>query len=81
MSRLAREASRGDGKDDAFPGPSQPGKAAGSVIDHPGGMSFDNAFVTPTYYVIAVEHELLARRSQRGAAPRLGRTRRRRRSS
>jgi hypothetical protein len=41
-------------------------------------MSFDNAFFTPTYYVIAVEHELAARRSQRGVAPRRGRSRRRR---
>jgi len=41
-------------------------------------MSFDNAFFTPTYYVIAVEHELLARRSRLGAAPRRGRPRRRR---
>jgi hypothetical protein len=41
-------------------------------------MSFDNAFFTPTYYVIAIEHELLARRSRRGAAPRRGRVRRRR---
>jgi hypothetical protein len=54
------------------------GKAAGSVVGHAGDMSFDNAFFTPTYYVIAIEHELLARRSRRGAAPRRGRVRRRR---
>jgi hypothetical protein len=38
-------------------------------------MSFDNAFYTPTYYVIAVEHELRVRSSQRGEAPRRGRRR------
>jgi hypothetical protein len=47
-------------------------------MDHAGDMSFDNAFFTPTYYVIAVEHELLARRSRRGAEPSRGRSRRRR---
>jgi hypothetical protein len=41
-------------------------------------MSFDNAFFTPTYYVIAIEHELLVRSSRRGATPRRGRSRRRR---
>jgi hypothetical protein len=41
-------------------------------------MSFDNAFFTPTYYVIAVEHELLVRRSRLADAPRRGRPRRRR---
>jgi hypothetical protein len=39
-------------------------------------MSFDNAFFTPTYYVIAVEHDLRVRNSQRGTAPRRARRRR-----
>jgi hypothetical protein len=33
-------------------------------------MSFDNAFFTPTYYVITAEHELRVRTSDRGDAPR-----------
>jgi len=49
-------------------------------MDHAREMSFDNAFFTPTYYVIAIEHELLVRNSRRGAAPRRSRARRRRSS-
>jgi hypothetical protein len=41
-------------------------------------MSFDNALFTPTYYVIAIEHQLRVRSAQRGAAPRRGRRSRRR---
>jgi hypothetical protein len=40
-------------------------------------MSFDNAFFTPTFYVIAAEHELRIAVARRGATP--GRSRRRRR--
>jgi hypothetical protein len=88
---LAERASRGDGKEAAFPDPSPhlsrtlswvladggPGKAAGSTEDHAAGMSFDNAFFTPTFYVITAEHELRVRNAQRGSAPRRGRKRRR----
>jgi len=40
-------------------------------------MSFENAFFTPTFYVITAEHELRVRNAQRGSAPRRGRKRRR----
>jgi hypothetical protein len=33
-------------------------------------MSFDNAFFTPTYYLIAAEHQLRVRTAQSGQAPR-----------
>jgi nitroimidazol reductase NimA-like FMN-containing flavoprotein (pyridoxamine 5'-phosphate oxidase superfamily) len=54
------------------------GKAAGSVVAHDLGMSFDNAYATPTYYVIAAEHDLRVHRAQRGESPRRGRRIRRR---
>ena len=54
------------------------GKGAGSVVVHAVGMSFDNAYLTPTYYVIAAEHDLRVRRAQRGQSPRRGRRTRRR---
>jgi hypothetical protein len=54
------------------------GKAAGSVGDHAVRMSFDNAYFTPTYYVISAEHDLRVRKSERGDAPRRGRRVRRR---
>jgi hypothetical protein len=41
-------------------------------------MSFDNSYFTPTYYVIAAEHDLRVRRAQRGESPRRGRRIRRR---
>jgi hypothetical protein len=41
-------------------------------------MSFDNAFFTSTYYVIAAEHQLRVRTAQRGVAPHRGRRSRRR---
>jgi len=41
-------------------------------------MSFDNAYFTPTYYVISAEHGLRVRKSERGDAPRRGRRVRRR---
>jgi hypothetical protein len=41
-------------------------------------MSFENAFFTPTYYVIATEHQLRVRTAQRGVAPLRGRRSRRR---
>jgi hypothetical protein len=42
-------------------------------------MSFDNPYMTPTYYVIAAEHELRVRRATTGTAPRRGRRSRRHR--
>jgi hypothetical protein len=44
-------------------------------------MSFDNAYFTPTFYVISAEHDLRVRTSDRGDAPRRGRRRGRRRSA
>jgi len=41
-------------------------------------MSFDNAYFTPTYYVISAEHGLRVRKSERGDAPRRSRWVRRR---
>jgi hypothetical protein len=41
-------------------------------------MSFDNAYFTPTYYVIAFEHELRTRAAERGTPSRRARRRRRR---
>ena len=43
-------------------------------------MSFDNAYFTHTYYVIAAEHQLRARKSELGERPRRGRRIRRRRA-
>ena len=41
-------------------------------------MSLDNAYFTPTFYVIAVEHDLRVRKSEKGESPRRGRRERRR---
>ena len=55
--------------------PEVAGKVAGSVVGHPSDMSFDNAYFTPTYYVIAVEHEpACAARNGLGTSPRSGAT-------